>query len=50
MLVPPGIMGLNLGEDDGESLAGVQTPKQIFPHIQFSSVQSLSCVQHFETP
>ena len=50
MLVPPGIMGLNLGEDDGESLAGVQTPKRIFPHIQFNSVQSLSCVQHFETP
>ena len=50
MLVPPGIMGLNLGEDDGESLAGVQTPKRIFPHIQFSSVQSLSSVQLFATP
>ena len=38
MLVPPVITGLNLG-DDGENLDGVQTPKGIFPHIQFTSVQ-----------
>ena len=49
MLVPPVITGLNLG-DDGENLDGVQTPKGIFPHIQFTSVESLSHVRFFVTP
>lgn len=33
ILVPPSHMGLNFGEDNVETLPGVQTPKGIFPSI-----------------